>query len=279
MSLSTRRPSPRSIVTRLAGGSLFAVLLAALFVLLLLPRVTHSTAMTVLTGSMTPAIPVGSVVMVRPVDPASLEVNDVATYSAPETEAFITHRIVDIDTRADRRWFVFKGDANNKRDIRPVPEDAIAGEVWFHLPYLGAIRDALKGTAGLSLLGMLVLGGYAVVQIGGALRERRDHRTSEPDSYDFDVSGPLVLVRLASCEQAALLTAETGGMILAASPAGCMVLLSPAAQELASVQAATLRYEALSSDVVTRGTVTFVVDGANCPPPPSVPAEVQHVPT
>ena len=49
-------------------------------------------ALTVLTGSMTPEIPVGSVVIDRPVDPGMLKVGDVATYQkVPGVDEYITH--------------------------------------------------------------------------------------------------------------------------------------------------------------------------------------------
>ena len=41
------------------------------------------------------------------------------------------------------------------------------------MPYLGAIRDALHGKAGLSLLAMLVLGGYAISQVLEVVRDKR----------------------------------------------------------------------------------------------------------
>ena len=52
------------------------VVVAALVVTTVLPRATHGSALTVLTGSMTPAIPVGSEVVVRPVDPRTLQPGD-----------------------------------------------------------------------------------------------------------------------------------------------------------------------------------------------------------
>ncbi len=56
----------RFVLLALAG-----VVVAALVVLVVSPAPLTGSAMTVLTGSMTPTIPVGSVVMVRPVDPAT----------------------------------------------------------------------------------------------------------------------------------------------------------------------------------------------------------------
>src|SRR5581483_4069860 len=153
----------------------------ALVVLLVLPRATHSEALTVLTGSMTPKIPVGSVVIDRPVDPGTLHVGDIATYQkAPGEAEYITHRIIKIDTSKTPAMFTFKGDANRGPDIDPVPATAIRGKVWFHVPYLGAIRDALRTKGGLAGIGMVLLGAYALVQLAGVLKDRRRKSGTAP---------------------------------------------------------------------------------------------------
>jgi signal peptidase I len=143
-------------------------------VLTVIPRATHGTALTVLTGSMTPGIAVGSVVIDRPFDPGTLHVGDVATYQKePGKAEYITHRIVKIDASKTPTLFTFKGDANRGPDITPVPATAIRGKVWFHVPYLGAIRDALHTKGGLAGVAVLVLAGYAFYQGTNAVRERR----------------------------------------------------------------------------------------------------------
>jgi signal peptidase I len=153
----------------------------AISVLMLLPRATHAQAMTVLTGSMTPGIPVGSVVLVRPVDPGTLRVGDVATYQKePGKAAYITHRIVRIDTTTSPVSFIFKCDANRGADVDPVPATAIRGKVWFHVPYLGAIRDTLQTGGGLAGIAVVVCFGYAVVQLAGVWRGRRSRGDAVP---------------------------------------------------------------------------------------------------
>jgi signal peptidase len=170
----------------------FALLVVgSLAVVAVLPRATHGSALTVLTGSMTPGIPVGSVVLVRPVDPGTLQVGDVATYQRePGKPEYITHRILRIDSSTTPTSFVFKGDANRGADLDPVSANAIRGKVWFHVPYLGAVRDGLHGKGGITLLGMLVLGGYALSQLSGALRDRKD------DVVQIQLDRTLVLATL-----------------------------------------------------------------------------------
>jgi signal peptidase len=156
--------------------ALFAVLaVGAVAVVVVIPRVTHGQAMTVLSGSMTPGIPVGSIVVVRPVDPAALRVGDVATYQAvPGKAVYVTHRVVGIDRSGARTTYTFKGDANRGADVTPVVAGQIRGQMWFHVPHLGRARDALHTRTVQILLATLLLGGYAGSQVTEGLRERRN---------------------------------------------------------------------------------------------------------
>lgn len=156
-------------VSRLLLSAVLVLVAGAAVVLIVLPKLTHGMTLTVLSGSMTPRIPVGSVVLVVPADPETLRVGDVATYqTAPGKAEFITHRIVDIDTTTTPMSFTFKGDANPGADLEPVPAGAIRGELWFHVPYLGAIRDSLQTGGGLAAAGMVLFSSYALYQFGGA---------------------------------------------------------------------------------------------------------------
>ena len=225
-------------LVRLSVWGLAAGVVLAISVVIILPRATQGFAMTVLTGSMTPEIPVGSVVLVRPVDPNTLEVGDVATYRPEQDkDAFITHRVIDIERNGPERQFVFKGDANSDRDFEPVPASDVVGQVWFHVPFLGSVRDALHGKAGLSLLAMVVLGGYALTQLGGAFGDSRRSRrgAAEPDADAPDeqpvlaIDRTLVLVELAlpgdePCTETAR---RWGGLVVAESATSFTLLLAP----------------------------------------------------
>jgi signal peptidase len=159
------------------------VVAAAIVVVVVLPRAVQGQAMSVLSGSMTPTIPVGAIVLVRPVDPGTLHVGDVATYQKEAgKDDYVTHRIVKIDRSTTPATFTFKGDANRGPDITPVVPGQIRGQVWFHVPYLGAIRDGLHGKGGLTLVATLLLAGYAISQLSGGFSDRR----KKPASFSVD---------------------------------------------------------------------------------------------
>lgn len=181
----------RNLARRLTSAVLILIMAAtavAVAVLIVIPRAVDGVAMTVLTGSMSPQIPVGSIVVDRPVDPVRLKVGDVAAYQkAAGVDTYITHRVAAVHTDTTPITFTFKGDANRVADLDPVPATAIRGQVWFHVPYLGTVRDALQshGMRGLVLAVVLVLlGGYSVSQLYGGVRQglraRRSRRQPPP---------------------------------------------------------------------------------------------------
>lgn len=99
-----------------------------------------------LTGSMEPAIPVHSLVVVQQTDPAELQVGDIITFEATEGAldgALNTHRIVQIDEGSAGPVFHTKGDANAVEDAQTVSADHVIGRVVFASAGLGVIVSLL----------------------------------------------------------------------------------------------------------------------------------------
>ncbi len=179
-----------SITAKVMLSLLLAVIVGAFSVLTVVPRAVHGVALTVLTGSMTPEIPVGSVVIVRPVDPGTLQVGDVVTYQkSPGKDDYITHRIQSIDKTTSPVSLTTKGDANRGADLAPVPVTAVRGKVLFHVPFLGTLRNAISiGGSGLQLM-VLGLVGYALWQVVSAGRERRRLAVPKPPAAESGADG------------------------------------------------------------------------------------------
>lgn len=167
-------PRPLRWVARLLAGLVALAIAGAVVAVAVLPRLTGGQAMTVLSGSMTPTIPVGSLVLVRPIDPGALQVGDVATYQVePGRPVYVTHRVVAVGHTDGHRTFTFKGDANKAADTTPIVPGQVRGKVWFHVPHLGRIRDELSSGEGRTLLVGVLLAGYAATQLTLGVRERR----------------------------------------------------------------------------------------------------------
>ena len=125
------------------------VLLAAVAAALLVPNLMGAKNMAVVSGSMEPGIPVGSVVSSKPVDADELQIGDVITYRL-QGETMVTHRITEID--AANNQVITQGDANDVPDAEPVSYDNIVGKMWFHLPFLGYISIYLKTPLGIAVV-------------------------------------------------------------------------------------------------------------------------------
>lgn len=140
------------------------------------PALTGSTALTVLTSSMEPHLPPGTMVVVRPTDPADVEPGMVLTYQLRSGEpTLITHRVTQVLAGADgERRFITKGDNNAEADADPVREVQMRGTVWYAIPWLGWVAIAITGPhrAIMVAVAVLVLFGYAAWAFGSSIIDR-----------------------------------------------------------------------------------------------------------
>lgn len=98
----------------------------------------------ILTGSMEPAIPTGSVVVVKQVDPEEIQVNDVITFGSATGNNLTTHRVIEIYNTSDEIQFQTKGDANDVQDPLRVEAKYLIGKVIFHIQYLGIAIELVR---------------------------------------------------------------------------------------------------------------------------------------
>lgn len=113
--------------------------------------------MTVLTDSMAPnpdkpqytdGFKSGSIIFLKKVEPEELKVDDIITFYPVEgnTEAFLTHRLIDIATEMDGEeglFFTTQGDANTGSDI-PIKSSQVVGKVVFKIPFVGTFLDFIR---------------------------------------------------------------------------------------------------------------------------------------
>ncbi|MGH3435983.1 MAG: signal peptidase I [Sciscionella sp.] len=167
-----------NIASTVAVGVFVVAAVALALALTLVPAIAGGRTLTVLTGSMRPAIPAGSVVVVRPVAPESLVVGDVITYATIDPvsghDELVTHRVAELRPGG---VFITKGDANRVPDSRPVAASQVRGKVWYHIPIVGELRGDLVSPAGAAYAGaaLLLAFGWFV------LRGRKKHDTDNGD--------------------------------------------------------------------------------------------------
>lgn len=120
----------------------------------------------VLSGSMEPALGVGSVVVTVPVKPLDLRPGDIVTFPDPgQPSRLITHRLRAMTVRDGRADMVTKGDANDAPERWNVAIGDDLGRVAFHVPKLGYARVWMAGRGGrLLAVGLILLWGVVALR-------------------------------------------------------------------------------------------------------------------
>lgn len=149
-----------------------------------LPRLAGGTAYTVLTGSMRPSLPPGTLVVTRPVAPETLAIGDVITYQVRSDQpAVVTHRVIALGYAASGEVTVrTRGDANGADDPEQVRAVQIRGRYWYAVPYLGYLNGWVSGSTRVVVLVAAVAGLllYAMAMFASAARGRRDRSVPPP---------------------------------------------------------------------------------------------------
>lgn len=103
--------------------------------------------LTVLSGSMSPFLKPGDMIVVREITPENIKVGDVITYRIDE-KTLVTHRVVEVSRKYGHIAFKTKGDANNTEDPDAVTPDGVVGSMIFKIPYAGYIGRFVRTPGG-----------------------------------------------------------------------------------------------------------------------------------
>ncbi len=162
------------------GGIFFPALCRALSVLLLLsvflfllltalPRLLGYETYSVDTGSMEPALPVGSFIWIERTEPESIRAGEILAFT--RSASVVVHRAVE--NRTGERSILTKGDANDTPDPVPVPYSAVIGRLKLHLPLIGPALSALTGGYGKWLVLAAAFCGVLLGSLASDLSRRR----------------------------------------------------------------------------------------------------------
>ena len=142
---------------------------------LTIPRMLGYELYTVVSGSMEPAIPTGSLVYVERTDPAQIEEGDViAFYGVQDGRSVITHRVVTNSTVMGE--FITKGDANEEKDMSPIPYSHFIGRVSRSVPRAGALAQAFTSRNGKLAAASLMGLGVILHVLAAVLNGKREKR-------------------------------------------------------------------------------------------------------
>ena len=84
---------------------------------------------------MEPAIPIGSVIYVKPTEPSELKKGDIIAFQSGDS--VVMHRVVT--NKVVEGKITTKGDANDSEDLMEVPYSNLIGIVARHVPILGQV--------------------------------------------------------------------------------------------------------------------------------------------
>ncbi len=172
----------RAVMLGLSTGLLLLVAGLAV-VLIVVPKATGSTPLTVLTQSMDPTLPPGTLLVVRPTPVEDIRIGDVVTYQISSGQpAVISHRVVSVASSSDgSRTFTLKGDNNALADPAPVTAAQVRGVVWYSLPDIGLVNQLVNGSRSWlipAIAGVLLAYGAVMVTIGIVSAARRRRRVA-----------------------------------------------------------------------------------------------------
>jgi signal peptidase len=120
------------------------------------PSLFGGRSLTVMSGSMEPALAVGDVVINSRVTPAQVRVGDIVTFSDPEgTGKLITHRVRRLRIADGTAHVVTKGDNTNAVERWDIPAGGSLGRVEYRVPLLGFLVFWLNGPFG--RIGLIVI--------------------------------------------------------------------------------------------------------------------------
>ena len=178
-----RRRAPAGLrwIGQAVSFLLLVVFSLAAIVLIIIPMVTGSQTYSVLTGSMAPTYPPGTFLVVKPTDFDTLQTGDVVTYQIESGRPdVVTHRIIGFSSGQDgERQLITQGDNNDLADETPVMEIQVRGELFYAVPYVGFLANALGQTDRswvITALAVALIGIGVFSMVRGLLKDRREAR-------------------------------------------------------------------------------------------------------
>lgn len=165
------KKSPVAVICS-ALGTAMLIILVVICIPLTVPRMMGYEIYSVISGSMEPALPVGSLVYIGKEDPKNIEQDEViAFYGAKDSNAIITHRVVE--NRVVMGELITKGDANKTNDMNPIPYGNFIGKVEFSFPLLGYVAQMITSVEGKIIAGAVILVALVLQILASVIEKRR----------------------------------------------------------------------------------------------------------
>ena len=115
-----------------------------------IPSVFGYSPMSVLSGSMSPMLEPGDMIIIKKPPIEEIEIGEVITYRVG-ADTFVTHRVVDIITTDNQIKFQTQGDANNTIDQTLIEPENMVGSFVLRIPNGGYIASFIRSPLGIIL--------------------------------------------------------------------------------------------------------------------------------
>ena len=123
---------PVMIASWLAWGFIIGLVVAVT-----VPTLFDMRPLTVLTGSMRPAIEPGDMVVDEEIRADQVRIGDIITFQEPRGERTITHRVRKVSISEGQARVTTQGDANDKPEKWEIPVGGTIGRVAYTVPKIG----------------------------------------------------------------------------------------------------------------------------------------------
>lgn len=156
-------------------GTLMLLVVIAAALPLTIPNFMGYDVYNVVSGSMEPTIPVGSIIYVKQIDPADIYSGDIIAFHSGDS--VIMHRVTQ--NKVVEGTFTTKGDANNGEDMGEVPYEDLIGIVVRHIPILGQLLILFGSTFGRICMVCFAACGALLNILGGRFRDALEYEREE----------------------------------------------------------------------------------------------------
>ena len=157
-------------------GTLILLAVIASCLPIVVPQLKDYHVYHVISGSMAPEIPIGSIVYVQQTRPEDIVAGDVIAFQSDDGSV-ITHRVVT--NHIVEGTFTTKGDANEVADEDRAHYDDLIGKVVRHYPYLGELLVIYSATIGKIYVVLFAACGAMLNILASRIRARYNERAQD----------------------------------------------------------------------------------------------------
>ena len=177
---------------KLAKNIMFWIMTGILILIIAMvaiPRIFGIEFRAVLTGSMEPDIPVGSLVVIVPTAAEDIKVGNVITFIT-ESHKVVTHKVVRINL--EKNEFITQGITNNTVDPANRYEN-VMGVVRFSVPVIGRVFSWVSTLHGKIISAMIIVSSYIIYcMISIMLKGKREKNIAPVLDYKAETNDCLV---------------------------------------------------------------------------------------